>query len=79
VPVGVGDLYESVVQYRDVVRGRVGSGVPGPQPPGHALAGVGQEAHQRVEAEAPLAVNLMPHVWLLLIGWPPGAPRRLGH
>lgn len=52
VSVGVGDLRESVVQNRDVVRGRVGSGVPGPQPPGHALAGVGQETHQGVEAEA---------------------------
>lgn len=55
VPVGVGDLSESVVQHRDVIRGRVGSGVPGPEAPGHALAGVGQETQQGVEAEAAFA------------------------
>lgn len=52
VPVGVGDLCESVVQHRDVIRGGVGSRVPGPQPPGRCLAGVGQETQQGVEAEA---------------------------
>jgi hypothetical protein len=54
VPVGVGYLRESVVQNRDVIRGGVGSGIAGPQPPGHRLAGAGQEAHQRAEAEATL-------------------------
>ncbi|WP_351234975.1 hypothetical protein [Streptomyces sp. NPDC002133] len=44
-------LSERVVQHRDVIGGGVGSGVAGPQLPGHALAGVGQETHQRVEAE----------------------------
>jgi hypothetical protein len=36
VPVDVGDLRERVVQHRDVIGGGVGSGVAGPQLPGHA-------------------------------------------
>lgn len=50
--VGVGDLRERLVEHRDVVGGGIGSGIAGPQPPGHRLAGVGQEAQERVEAEA---------------------------
>lgn len=46
VPTGVGDLYESVVQHRDVIRCGVGAGVPGLKAPEHALAGVGQETQQ---------------------------------
>lgn len=57
VPVGVGDLSESVVQHRDVIRGRVGSGVPGPEAPGHALAGVGQETQQGWKPKPPLQVG----------------------
>lgn len=34
VPVGVGDPCESVVRHRDVIRGGIGSGVPGPEAPG---------------------------------------------
>ncbi len=41
VPVGVGDLCESVVKPCDVIGGGIGSGVPGPKAPGQALAGVG--------------------------------------
>jgi hypothetical protein len=52
VPVGVGDLRECLVEHRDVVGGGFGTGVPGPQPAGQCLARVGQEAQQRVEAEA---------------------------
>jgi hypothetical protein len=34
-PVGVGDLGEGLVGVRDVIGGSVGSGVAGPQQPGH--------------------------------------------
>lgn len=52
MPVGVGDLRECLVEHLDVIRGGVGSGVTGPQPPRHSFAGVGEETQQRMEAEA---------------------------
>lgn len=54
VPVRVGDLRECLVEHRDVVAGGVGTGVSGTQPARQCLAGVGQEAQQRMEAEAAL-------------------------
>jgi hypothetical protein len=52
--VGVGDLCECLVEHCDVIGGGVRVGVAGPQPAGQCLAGVGEEAQQRVEAETAL-------------------------
>ncbi|GEC09804.1 hypothetical protein SSP24_74590 [Streptomyces spinoverrucosus] len=50
--VGVGELGERGVEHGDVVIGGVGRGVAGPQQVGQGLAGVVEEAQQRVVAEA---------------------------
>ena len=52
VTLRVGDLRECLVEHRDVVARGVGTGVSGTESARQCLAGVGQEAQQRVEAEA---------------------------
>lgn len=52
VAVGVGELGERGVEHGDVVLSGVGRGVAGPQQAGQGLAGVVEEAQQRVVAEA---------------------------
>jgi hypothetical protein len=52
VAVGVGDLCEGLVEDGDVVGGGVRSGVARPQEASEGLAGVVEEAEQRVVAEA---------------------------
>jgi hypothetical protein len=51
VAVGVGELGERGVEHGDVVLGGVGRGIAGPQQAGQGLAGVVEEAQQRVVAE----------------------------
>jgi hypothetical protein len=56
VSVGIRDLGQGLVEYGDVVGGRIRPGVARPQEGGKELAGVVAEGEQRVVAEAVLVL-----------------------